>query len=284
MKKIGLIDYYLDQYHAENYPNWIREASGGEMEVAYAWAKMDSPSGKSNVDCCRETGVELLSSPEEVIERSDCLIVMSPDHPEMHEELCRLPLASGKLTYVDKTFATDRAAALRLIQMAREGHTPFFSSSALRFAKEYAALERDRIEAIHSRGPGLDTYLIHQLEPIISLMGPQVQKIMYVGVGDTPALVLRYRDGRVATIAQLGWECDFSLAVNYRGDHAVVLQGASDFYQRFIQEMVGFFRDGTPRVKAEETLQVITILEYSKKAAEQPDVWVELPVLEDEKV
>lgn len=280
MKRIGLIDYYLDQYHAENYPHWIREASDGDMEVAYAWAKIDKPDGKSNAQCCQETGVTLLSSPEEVIERSDCLIVMSPDHPEMHEELCRLPLASGKLTYVDKTFAPDRATALRLIRMAKEGNTPFFTSSALRFAREYEAIERDRIEAIHSRGPGADTYLIHQLEPIISLMGPQVKKIMYVGVGDTPALVLRFRDGRVATIAQLGWECDFSLAVNYRGDHALVIQGASDFYQRFIKEMVGFFRDGIPRVKPEETLQVITILEYSKKAAQQPDVWVSLPEIE----
>lgn len=52
MKKIGFIDYFLDQYHAENYPNWIREASGGEMEVAYAWAKMDRPGGKStSTDC-----------------------------------------------------------------------------------------------------------------------------------------------------------------------------------------------------------------------------------------
>lgn len=281
MIKIGLIDYYLDQYHAENYPAWIREASKGEMEVAYAWAKMDKPDGKSNAQCCKETGVQLLSSQEEVIENSDCLIVMSPDHPEMHEELCRLPLASGKRTYVDKTFAPDRATALKLIRMAREGNTPFFTSSALRFAKEYAALDRNRIEAIHSRGPGAETYLIHQLEPIISLMGPQVEKIMYIGTGDTPALVLRYRDGRVATIAQLGWECDFSLAVNYRGDHAVVLQGASDFYQRFVQEMVGFFKDGIPRVKAEETLQVITILEYSKMAAGQPDCWVALPAMED---
>lgn len=148
MKKIGFIDYFLDQYHAENYPNWIREASGGEMEVAYAWAKMDRPGGKSNRQCCKETGMELLPSPEEVIERSDCLIVSSPDNAEMHEELCRLPLASGKPTYVDKTFAPDRETARRIIQMAEAGHTPFFSTSALRFSKEYTGLKKDGIEAI----------------------------------------------------------------------------------------------------------------------------------------
>ena len=52
---------------------------------------------------------------------------MSPDNPEMHEELCALPLASGKPTYVDKTFAVSRQAALNIVEMARQGKTPFFS-------------------------------------------------------------------------------------------------------------------------------------------------------------
>ena len=71
--------------------------------------------------------------------------------------------------------------------------------------------------------------------------------------------------------------CDFSLAVNYEGDHAVVLQGASDFYPQFILRMVEFFKDGIPKVSSDETLQVITILEYGKKAMQSPDSWVILP-------
>lgn len=278
MKKIGVIDYYLDQYHFENYPTWIREASHGTMEIAYAWAKTEKPDGKSNAQCCAEQGIELVTTQEELIAKSDCLIVMSPDNPEQHEELCALALASGKYTYVDKTFAVDRATALRIVEMARKGNTPFFSTSALRFSREYAGLKKEGIEFISSRGPGMfGNYGIHQLEPIICLMGAGVQKIMYTGTASTPAFVLRYADGRCATMTQLGWECDFSLALNYEGDHAVVLQGASDFYQQFIVQLVGFFEDGVPRVPAEETVQVITILEYGHKAMQTPDVWVELP-------
>jgi len=278
MKKIGLIDYYLDQYHAVNYPTWIKDASQGRMEVTYAYAMIDKPDGKTNKDFCREMGIELLSSIEEVIDKSDCLIVMSPDHSEFHEELCRLPLASGKPVYVDKTFAPDRASARRMISIARDSKTPFFSSSALRFTSEYRELDKRGIEAIHSRGPGsFDTYAIHQLEPIIALMGHKVEKIMYVGTKNTPALVLRFADGRLASMAQLGWECDFSLALNYQDDRAVVLQGASDFYKNFIDELVAFFDDSLPRVPAEETLQIMTILEYGQNALNTPDVWIELP-------
>lgn len=278
MKKIGVIDYYLDQYHFENYPTWIREASGGESQIVYAWAKMDKPDGKTNAQCCAEQGIELLDDVNELIEKSDCLIVMSPDNPEMHEELCALPLASGKPTYVDKTFAVDRETALRIIEMARKGNTPFFSTSALRYSREYADVNKEGIEFISSRGPGMfGNYGIHQLEPIICMMGAGVEKIMFTGTESTPAFVLRYRDGRCATMVQLGWECDFSVAINYKGDHARVIQGASDFYQQFIKQLVAFFEDGVPRVPAEETLQVITILEYGHKAMSTPDQWVKLP-------
>ena len=41
MTKIGFIDYYLDEWHADNYPAWIREASGGEMEVAWAYGHVN---------------------------------------------------------------------------------------------------------------------------------------------------------------------------------------------------------------------------------------------------
>lgn len=47
--------------------------------------------------------------------------MLSPDNCEMHEELCRLPMSSGKLTYVDKTFAPDYPAAKRIFDAAQAG-------------------------------------------------------------------------------------------------------------------------------------------------------------------
>lgn len=279
MLKIGFIDYYLDEWHANNYPAWIKEQSGGEMEVAYAYGQIDSPIGGLTTDAwCEKYGIPRCGTIEELIEKSDRLIVLSPDNCERHEELCRLPLSSGKPTYVDKTFAPDRETALRIAAVAQEHGTPFFSTSALRYAREYADIRREGIESIHSRGPGrFSNYAIHQMEPIVSLMGADVEKIQYTGTANTPAFVLRYADGRTASFVQLGWECDFSLAINYADWHAEVIQGANDFYLRFLKEMVGFFGDGVPRVPVEETIEVITLLEYGRKAMDQPDSWVTLP-------
>ena len=46
MIKIGFIDYFLDEWHANKYPAWFREASeklGEELAVSYAWAELDAP-------------------------------------------------------------------------------------------------------------------------------------------------------------------------------------------------------------------------------------------------
>ena len=48
--KLGFIDYYLDEWHANNYPARLRELSGGEIEVAYAFAEIDSPLGGLTTD------------------------------------------------------------------------------------------------------------------------------------------------------------------------------------------------------------------------------------------
>ena len=104
MKKIGFIDYFLDEWHANNYPKMIKEQSNGEYEVCYAWAKIDSPiGGMTSKEWSEKYNIELLDTMEEVIEKSDVLIVLSPNNPEMHEELCLLPLRSGKRVYIDKT-------------------------------------------------------------------------------------------------------------------------------------------------------------------------------------
>jgi len=277
MIKIGFIDYYLDQYHAQNYPKWLCEVSGGEIQVTAAWAMTDRPGGITSVQCASEGGYALLESPQAVIDACDGLIVMSPDHAEMHEELCRLPLASGKPTYVDKTFATDRETALRIIENADRHGTPFYSTSALRYADEVRALERDGISFIAGCGPGeFNTYAIHQMEPIVYLMGHGIEKILFYGTEHAPAFALRFDDGRAAAFSQFGGG-NFMFNIKYENGDQQTVNIQSDFYKRFLEDLAGFFRDGSVRVPIAETLKIITVLQYGHKAMQFPDTWIKLP-------
>ncbi|WP_127579182.1 hypothetical protein [Paenibacillus koleovorans] len=278
MKKIGFIDYYLDEWHALKYPGWIEEATNGAMKVAYAYGLSDSPTGKTNAAWCGEKGIELLTTIEDVVERSDYLIVLSPDHPEYHERLAQLPLKSGKPTYIDKTFAPDRATALRLFELADKHATPMFSSSALRFASEYREANREGIETILSVGPGrFDNYAIHQVEPIVSLMGTDVKRVMFTGTSHSPALLIGFADGRQATVNHFGWECPFGLTVNYQAGQAAVLKPESNFFQLFIRDLASFFETKKIKVDSAETIAIMTILEYGHRAGLTPHQWVQLP-------
>ena len=186
MIKVGFIDYYLHEWHADNYPEMIKAASGGELEVKFCYGRIwDSPHGKNSKEWSELHGIELLDTEDEVIEKSDVIIVLSPDNPEMHEDLCKKALSSGKRVYVDKTFAPDKETALRIFENADKHGTPCYSSSALRFAAEYKAVKKEGIKNIHAFGPGeLEMYSIHQIEPIVSLMGTDAKsKKQFLSIG-----------------------------------------------------------------------------------------------------
>ncbi|MFS0725517.1 Gfo/Idh/MocA family protein [Paenibacillus sp. 1P07SE] len=277
MKTIGFIDYYLDEWHANKYPQWIEDASGGELKVTCAYGLADAPGGRTNADWARDMGIELLSSIEEVIARTDYLIVLSPDHPEYHEELAQLPLRSGKPTYIDKTFAPDRATALRLFELADKHGTPLFSSSALRFAPEYKEAAGRPIDMLFSQGPGrYANYAVHQLEPIIMLMGADPSRIMSIGTEQTPSLLIGYPDGRQAVMAHLAGG-PFRLAWQEQEGQAAAQTAEADFFASFIEHLVQFFQTGRPPVDPAETIAIMTCIEHGAQAMKTPHQWIELP-------
>lgn len=285
MKKIGFIDYFLDEWHANNYPQWIREsckASGKDWDVAYAWADTDKPGGLDTAAWCRKFGVEPAASIEEVVERSDYLILLSPDNPEHHERLAAVPLASGKPVYIDKTFSPDLASGKRIFAMAEAGGTPMFSTSALRFAKEFAGypdstVNRDTLEYVAAFGPGrFDNYAVHQLEMIVTLMGAGARRIKNLSTEHGRLLVVDYGEGRMASMQQMSAN-PFHAALQLKNGEGVFIEQCSDFFQRLIEAMLRFFETREPAVPKEETLEVMALLETGARALEAPDVWKEIP-------
>ena len=91
MKQIGFVDYYISEWHANNYPAWFQEAAeklGVEYQVAYAWAEKDiSPvDGVSTDEWCEKMGVERCHSLAELCEKSDVIVILAPSNPEKHLE------------------------------------------------------------------------------------------------------------------------------------------------------------------------------------------------------
>lgn len=278
MKKVGFIDYYLDEWHTNNYPRWIRQFSNGEMEVAYAYGLIDSPLAgrRTNAQWSKDLEIPLVDSIEELIEKSDYLVVLSPDNCEMHEQLCQLPLRSGKRTYVDKTFAPDGVIARRIFAIAEESGTPCYSTSALRFAEEYQPLRGRQYDAIAAWGPGnFETYSIHQLEPVMMLMQARAESVLYLPAKDAYTLLIRFEGGRTASLTGLMNGSPFALnAAGPDGNQMAVQQ--VDSFSRFIPALIRFFETGEAPVSHEETIAIMDVRGAGLKAIERPGEWIDV--------
>jgi predicted dehydrogenase len=285
MKKIGFIDYYLDEWHALNYPKWIKESSfKDKFEVRYAWAEKDKEGGLTSAQWCAAHKVELTGSKVELIEKSDCIVVLAPDNPERHADLCREVLAAGKPVYVDKTFAPDLATAKKLFAWTEKSKTPMFSSSALRFAAEIAELRanreitRENTKFVATRGPGeFDNYGIHQVEMIVVLMGIGAKRLIHCGIAGTPVIIIDYDENRRAMLSLIP-DHPFQISLCYGENKGVSIPTVQRvFFQRFIEELLRFFDGGAPAAAQEETLEIMAILEAGKQVLQMPDKWMMIP-------
>ncbi|HAH87034.1 MAG TPA: oxidoreductase, partial [Armatimonadetes bacterium] len=209
-KKIGFIDYYIDEWHSNNYPRMISEgAYKDKFEVALAWEEI-TPEGKRPLDAwCREMGIGKAESIEQVVEECDCIVVLSPNNSERHEARGALPLKSGKPVYIDKPFAPSLKVAKRLFAKADKYGTPLMSSSALRFGSHLdnalKEIGTEQVKFASERGGGMSfkVYCIHQLEIIAMTMGMGAKRIMQCGNGSWELMTIDYGDGRRAAA---NWE------------------------------------------------------------------------------
>ncbi len=284
MKKIGFVDYSIDEWHANNYPRWIRESSlAGQFEIALAWEKLTLPDRRSLSEWCRDFQVGVASSLEQLIEEVDAIVVLAPSNPEMHEELADLPLRSGKPVYVDKTFAPTFAAAKRMFDKAEEHGTPLWSASALRFplALETAVREKLAGQPVHfvsttGGGRSYDEYAVHQFETMVMALGTGATRVKQVGNDQAKVTVVDYPDGRRGCITQ-STPFPFQFAANYGDNQAVVINDMGDFFPRLIESMLRFFNGAPSEVPKEQTLEIIALVEAGVAALDQPDQWVAVP-------
>lgn len=276
MLKIGFIDYYLDEWHANNYPDWILQESGGELAVAFAWGEIDHPAGgMTNADWAKRHGVQLCQTQEELIEKSDVLCVLAPDNPETHERLSEKALRSGKITYIDKTFAPDLATAKRIFALADANKTPCMTTSALRYAEEYEQLDRQGMVSAVSIGGGYpDIYMIHQIEPLVMLFGTAIRRVRNVGTVEIPVFTMEYADKNRVTFACCKAQCPFQMTVNYNDSRCKVVPIQSDFFRNFIRNLILFYKTGEVLILHEQSLAVMAVREACIRAKNTPDEWV----------
>ena len=281
--KIGFADYYLDNWHANYYPGFMREAIakyGYDASLTHAFALTECPGGQTSAQWCRKQHMQLAGSMEELIDSVDAIMVIAADNSAWHEEVCKAPLASGKPVFVDKTFAKDVETGKRMFERARQYHTPVMSTSAQRYCAsimDYLEREKGNTKFMSTVGPhDLSNYAVHQFEPIVAVMGVGVKRVKAFAVGSkVTQLIMDYGDGRMASFTQTPnpyAEFNFMVSDGEKGERL----DSSDYYVNTMKAILDFFETGISPVAEEETMEVLILIDAAKQARQNPDTWIEI--------
>ena len=283
-KTIGFIDNFIDEWHSNNYLKMIAESSlRDEFELAYAWEIAPHPERRPLEKWCVDTGMIPAGSIEEVVDKCDCIAVLSPNNSEFHEQLADYALRSGKPVYVDKTFTPTREAAKRMFRLAERHHTPLMSTSALRYAAGLTEILRDKaagqkVNYVCTFGCGMsfEFYGVHQVEMLVLSIGTGAKRVMMNPVARNRSLTVDYGDGRLGFVNYLP-ELNFHVMLQY-GEKSCADTGdlGYGYFRIFVEHMLGFFKTGVSPVPQEQTLEVMAILETAFQAQKIPGTWVEI--------
>lgn len=280
MKKIGFVDYYISEWHAEHYPEWIEQANeklGTDYKVSYAWAERDiSPvTNESTDEWCKRMNVTRCDSIAELCEKSDVIIVLAPSDPEKHLGYAKEVLPFRKRTYIDKTFAPDLETAKEIFKIAEECGTPFFSSSALRFADELDELKGTEDIIITGGGGNFPEYIIHTVEIAVKLLENPVKRVKVENIGIERICRAETENG-TQTVIIFSPQESFSVSAKKADGDYMHSELKSAVFVNLITDILKFFEDGSLPFDTNQTLEVMRFRTALLNAEKTPEKWIEL--------
>ncbi len=262
-KRIGLVDFQLDNFHAKVYLAALRGplASRG-YRIVGATAGDAAPSQK----WAHENELDYFDSVAMLANHVDHFMVLAPSNPEMHLEMCEHVLAFCKPTFVDKTFAPDLSTARQIFEMADSYDVPIQTASALR--SSMVQVELAKLSAplksilITSSGPTFAEYGIHPVELAVSCLGADVSAVMRLGSSEHPQVVLQFCEGRTAIIDFNSLaEVPFAATLVTRSSSVHVEVAGDSLFVRAMASILDFFDAGKAQIDRAETLVIRQILD-----------------------
>jgi hypothetical protein len=224
-------------------------------------------------------GVEIVDSIPAVLDKVDVVLLESVDGRQ-HLEQARAVFRTGKPTFIDKPLAGSLADALAIAELGETTKTPWFSSSALRFARDTQAARSDmKIGAIvgcdawgpchlEPTHPDLYWYGVHGVETLFTIMGTGCETVSRAHSEGTDLAVGVWKVGRIGTFRGIR-EGKEGYGATVFGKLGIGTAGHFEGYRPLIVEIVKFFRTRQPPVRAEETVEIMAFMEAADESRRQ---------------
>ena len=278
MKKIGFVDYYIDEWHANNYPAWIENANkklGLDFEFCYVWAELEkSPNtGVSTSEWCEKMGVTECASIDELCEKCDAIFILAPTDPYKHLEYAKKVFKYGKPTYVDKTFAENLDVAEQIKAEADKYKTPFFSTSALRYAEELPLFDGAKNLFVSFGGRSLEEYVIHAIEIAVVNKNADVKRVKVENAGKMKSIHAETEHGSELLFAY-SYALPFVVCAEYDDRKGTSKKIESSFFDVLIEKILVFFESAVPPFEFEETVSAMKFRDLVLAADKKSGEWV----------
>lgn len=287
--KIGMIG--LDTSHCQAFTGLLNDPSkpyhipGGKVTTAFPGGSPDFEMSFSRLEKFTnelrdEYEIEMVSSPEEVAERTDAILLTSVDgriHLPQFERIAHY----GKPVFIDKPLAVSSADAEKIAEIARNHHVIWMSASSNRFSKGFVDAKNETNSgnvlgaqvygpmAIMPTQPGLFWYGIHTVEMLYALFGKGCKEVSVTHCEDADIVVGTWKDGRIGTIrggrkgqyafgALIHREEDIQY-VDYRKDE-------KPGYASLLDKIMPMFRTGRTAIDEAEMLEIIRFIEAANES------------------
>ncbi len=286
--RVGIIG--LDTSHviaftkALNNPKNKGDLEGVRVVAGYPGGSADVPESRNRVEgytkeLREKYQVGIVTSIDDLLAKVDVVLLESVDgRPHLQQVL---PVfKAGKRVFIDKPLAGSLADALLIFDHARKTKTPVFSSSSLRYYPGIAgARTNDKIGTIlgcstygpcslEPHHPDLYWYGIHGVEALYTIMGPGCKTVARAHTKDTDVVTGTWADARIGTFRGIRAGKSGYDALVF-GSKGIVLTGGAGGYEPLVNEIVQFFKTGTPPVAAEETLEIYAFMEAADESKRQ---------------
>ena len=211
-------------------------------------------------------------------------IMIDHRHAKYHAEPAQFFIERGVPCFVDKPFTFTLDEGRRLCALARKKRVPITSFSILPMQKSFAGLKRAMrgigdVISLTSSGPvdlrskygGVFFYGIHQVDAIIELLGPDIDRVEVRPYGQNGIATMTTSGGAMVTMycVKEGQRTFHWSAVGAKGivdwtneyDETIYLNGAQTFLR--------MFRTGKAPFSQERMLAPVAVLEAMAKSLER---------------
>jgi hypothetical protein len=213
---------------------------------------------------------------EELIEKSDALLIAAPEYLKKHAELAELPIRCGKPLFLDKIVTTEYASTKKLLSLADKYNTPVYACSVLRFFDELIKTNRDDIKDLAYWFNANELEIIHLIDPVIMLMKSSPKRIQYIKGNDYVHYFLEFKDKRCVTMSGYGVlfkDTPLLLNIFHEKNHEILKIELGEF-DNFYTELVDFYKTGKPKLSHEEMLDIVSVYEAAVKSRQSPGEWI----------